>query len=277
MIDFLEHLRHLALDDLARQALGDRRLADAGLADIERVVLGAAAQHLDGALDLVLAADQRIDPALAGLLVEIDAIGGQRLVALLHRGLAAVLLLGAGDAAGAGAARHLGLAVADVVDGIEPRHALVLEERHGVAVALGEQRDQHVGAGHFLAAGRLHMHRRALDDALEARGRQRLARRLGDDALQAIVDEGFEIMAQAVDIDAAGLEHRRRVLVLRHRQQQMLERGVFVPPLAGQGERTVEGLLEVLGQHGHRTTSTEKTADYSFSSVHCSGCWFLRA
>ena len=79
----LQHLGHLALDDLARQALGDRRLADAGLADIERVVLGAAAQHLDGALDLVLAADQRIDPALAGLLVEVDAIGGQRLVALL--------------------------------------------------------------------------------------------------------------------------------------------------------------------------------------------------
>ena len=93
MIDFLQHLGHLALDDLARQALGDRRLADAGLADIERVVLGAAAQHLDGALDLVLAADQRIDPALAGLLVEIDAVGGQRLVALLDRGLAAVLLL----------------------------------------------------------------------------------------------------------------------------------------------------------------------------------------
>ena len=65
MVDVLQHLRHVAFDDLARQALGDRRLADAGLADIERVVLGAAAQDLDGALDLVLAADQRIDPAIA--------------------------------------------------------------------------------------------------------------------------------------------------------------------------------------------------------------------
>jgi len=58
-------------------------------------------------------------------------------------------------------------------------------------------------------------------------------------------------MPQAVDIDAAGLEHRRRVLVFRHRQQKMLERGVFVPPLAGEGERPVERFLEVLGQHGH--------------------------
>src|SRR6185369_9102061 len=144
-------------DDLAGQALGDRRLADAGLADVERVVLGAAAQHLDGALDLVLAADQRIDAAFAVLLVEVHAVGGQRLVTLLDRRLAAVLLLGAGDAAGAGAARHLGLAVADVIDRVEPRHALVLEERHGVAVALGEQGHQHVGARYFLATGRLHV------------------------------------------------------------------------------------------------------------------------
>jgi hypothetical protein len=42
-----------------------------------------------------------------------------------------------------------------------------------VAFALGEDRDQHVGAGHFLAAGRLHMDHGALDDALEA------GRRLG--------------------------------------------------------------------------------------------------
>ena len=60
----LEHLRHLALVDAQRQALGDRRLADARLADVERVVLAAPAEHLDGALELALAADQRIDAAL---------------------------------------------------------------------------------------------------------------------------------------------------------------------------------------------------------------------
>ena len=259
----LQHLGHLALDDLARQALGDRRLADAGLADIERIVLGPAAQHLDGALDLVLAADQRIDAALAGLLVEVDAVGGQRLVALLGPALAAALLLGARDPAGARAARHLGLAVADVVDGVEPGHALVLEERHGVAVALGEQRHQHVGARDFLATRRLHMDRSALDHALEARGRQRLARVLGDDALQAIVDEGFEIVAQAVDVDAAGLEDGNRVVILGHRQKQVLEGGVFVAAFSGEPEGAVEGSLEVLGQHGHRTTSTERTTYYS--------------
>ena len=92
-----------------------------------------------------------------------------------------------------------------------------------------------------LRPGRLDVDGGALDDALEARGRQRLARRLGDDALEAVVDEGLEIVPQAVDIDAAGLEHRRRILVLRHRQQQVLERRVFVPALAGEAEGAVEG------------------------------------
>ena len=40
----------------------------------------------------------------------------------------------------------------------------------------------------------------ALDHPLEAGGRQRLARCLGDDALKTVVDEGLEIVPQAIDI-----------------------------------------------------------------------------
>ncbi len=69
----LEALRHVAVDDAQRQAFGDGRLADAGLADQHRVVLGAARQHLDGAADLVVAADHRIELALAGLGGEVAA------------------------------------------------------------------------------------------------------------------------------------------------------------------------------------------------------------
>ena len=63
-VAFLQHFRHFAVDDAARQALGDRGLADAGVADEQRIVLLAAAQHLDGAADLGVAADQRIDLAV---------------------------------------------------------------------------------------------------------------------------------------------------------------------------------------------------------------------
>ena len=71
------------LDDLARQALGDGRLADAGIADEQRIVLLAPAQHLDGAQHLRLAADQRVDAAALGLLVEVDAVGVERVLRLL--------------------------------------------------------------------------------------------------------------------------------------------------------------------------------------------------
>ena len=48
-----QRLGHVAGDDALRQPLDDRRLADAGLADEHRVVLGAARQDLDDALDLL--------------------------------------------------------------------------------------------------------------------------------------------------------------------------------------------------------------------------------
>ena len=49
-----QQLGHVAVDDHLGQALDDGRLADAGLAEQDRVVLGAAAEDLDDALDLVL-------------------------------------------------------------------------------------------------------------------------------------------------------------------------------------------------------------------------------
>jgi hypothetical protein len=60
----LERLGHGAADDVLGQALDDGGLADAGLADEDRVVLGAAGQHLHDPLDLLLAPDDRVELAL---------------------------------------------------------------------------------------------------------------------------------------------------------------------------------------------------------------------
>src|SRR3546814_6623810 len=87
-----QHLGHVALDDLAREAFGDGGLADAGIAHIERVVLAAAAQDLDRAVDFGAAADQRIDLAALRLLVEVDGELVERGF-LLALGLALVLRL----------------------------------------------------------------------------------------------------------------------------------------------------------------------------------------
>ena len=69
----LEGLGDVALHDLGGQALDDGGLADAGLADQDRVVLGPARQDLHDPLDLLLAADDRVELGLAGELGQVAA------------------------------------------------------------------------------------------------------------------------------------------------------------------------------------------------------------
>ena len=65
-------------DDLLRQAFDDGGLADAGLADQDGVVLGAPAQHLLHPLQLVLAADERVELVFHRGLGQIAAELGQQ-------------------------------------------------------------------------------------------------------------------------------------------------------------------------------------------------------
>src|SRR3546814_2524015 len=61
----LQAVGDVAVDDAQREAFGDRGLADAGLADQHGVVLGPTGEDLDGAADFLVAADHRIELALA--------------------------------------------------------------------------------------------------------------------------------------------------------------------------------------------------------------------
>ncbi len=80
----LESLGDVAGDDPLRQALGDRGLADARLADQDRVVLGPPRQDLDHAPDLVVAADHRVELALGRRLGQVAAVALERLELVLR-------------------------------------------------------------------------------------------------------------------------------------------------------------------------------------------------
>src|ERR1041385_8668367 len=56
-----EKRRHFAGDDSLGETFDDRGLADAGLADQNRIVLGAAAKNLNQPFDLCVASNQRIE------------------------------------------------------------------------------------------------------------------------------------------------------------------------------------------------------------------------
>ena len=79
-------LRHVARHDALGQALDDRGLADAGLADQHRVVLGATGEHLHDATNLVVAPDDRVELALPGTLGQVGGVLLQRLIAALGVG-----------------------------------------------------------------------------------------------------------------------------------------------------------------------------------------------
>ena len=80
----LQRRRHVALDQAQREALDHRRLADAGLADQDRVVLAAAQQDVDQLSDLLVAAEDRVDLPGPRLLGQVLGEAVQRL-GLAHR------------------------------------------------------------------------------------------------------------------------------------------------------------------------------------------------
>ena len=116
--------RHVALNDPPGQALGDRGLTHAGLPHQQRVIFTAAAQHLNRALQLFVAADQRIDPADASKLIK---IGGE----VFHTILPACLLFIAGLASaviGRLARLVFACTVRDEVDDVKTAHFMFTQQ-----------------------------------------------------------------------------------------------------------------------------------------------------
>ena len=74
---------------------------------------------------------------------------------------------------------------------------------------------------------------------------------VGDEVFEFGIDVGDEIAAQLVEIDIAGPHHRRGILIVDQREQQMLERGVFVVALVGQREGAMQRPFEATGKCWH--------------------------
>ena len=149
----LERLGHVAADDPLGESLGDGRLADARLADEDRVVLGPAGQDLDDATDLVVAADDRVELAGTGF-------RGQVTTVLLEGGVRAF-----------GVRRRHALAAADALQGTEDGFlagAVALQQALGLAADLGRPDEQVFGRDVVVteATGLL---LGSLDDPLRAR------------------------------------------------------------------------------------------------------------
>ena len=206
----------VARDDAVREALGDGRLADAGLADQGRVVLRLATEDLDDPLDLLLAPDDRIELARPRGVGQVDAelVDG--------RGLAGPLrLLGAGPGR-----RALGQDANHLVPDLVEVHAERLKDARGDALALADQPEQQMLRADVVVPKPAGFVDGQLDDALGP-GRQA---DLADDRAVTATDDELDRRAHLGQLDVHVLENaRRHTLALTDKaEQQMLGTDVVV-------------------------------------------------
>ena len=222
----LERLGDVAPDDVLGQSLDDRRLADAGLADQDRVVLRTPGEDLHDPLDLLLTPDDRVELALAGVLGQVAAElvehqrGRRRLAAGAARARArrgGLLALEAGE--------QLDDLLADPVEvGAE-----LLEHLGGDALALTDQPEQDVFGTDVGVAELQRLAQGQLEHLLRA-GRE------GDVAAGSLLALADDLL----DLGAHGLEGDVEAL-------QRLGRDTFA--LVDQAEQDVLGPDVVVGEH----------------------------
>jgi hypothetical protein len=214
----LEELGHLVRRDAGSEALDDGGLADARLADQHRVVLRAAREDLHHALDLGLAADDRVELALCGQLGQVapelvEQLRGLRLLA----GPSASALLPA-----AGAGEHADDLVADLLGvGVE-----VEQDPGGDAFVLTDEAEQDVLRADVVVAEAQRFAERELEDLLRARRERDLAR----GHLVALADDARDLGAHLLDGDVERLEHPRgeALLLAQQAEQDVLGADVVV-------------------------------------------------
>ena len=160
----LEPLGHLAIDHSLGQALDDRGLAHPGLTDQHGIVLGPALQHLDGAPDFVVAANDRIQLALLCSLGQVYGVLVQSLAGLFGFGVVN------------------GLATAHLFDrGLQGNssHAAVLEQLAHPSLAL-QHRQQYQLTGDIGVAALLGQFVRHIEDFAQFTGQVDFAPRAAD-------------------------------------------------------------------------------------------------
>ena len=181
-----QRLRHVAGDDALGQALDDRGLADARLADQGRVVLGPPREDLDDPLDLARAADAGVELAGARGGRQVDA----HLVDRRRPGRLPRLVLGV--------ARGLREDVDDLGAHPVERDAEALEHAGGDALALADEAEQQVLGPDVLVVEAPRLVDRQLDHLLGPRGQADLAH----DHAVAAADDELDRRAHLVELDA---------------------------------------------------------------------------
>ena len=147
----LELIGNVAAHDALGESFDDGGLANAGFADEHRVVLGAAAEHLHDAANLVFAADDGVELALARGFGEIVRVALERLVLRFGILIGDALRAADGDQG--------------FEDGVVGGAGAVEQLAGGIAALCGDGEQQMLGGDEFVfEAGRLRRRRARAPD-----------------------------------------------------------------------------------------------------------------
>ena len=227
----------IATDDPAGEAFHDRGLADARLADEDRVVFGTAGEDLHGAADLVIATDDRINLASTG--------SGGEVAAVFLEGLVFALGVLIGDAL---TAAHGDERLHQAITG----DTALLEHFCGRAFGGYEREEEVLHAGEFVFQHR-HLALGTIEDCAEF---------LGDLGLGCATDFsefGYRIAEAGFERgngDAEFFQERlgETIGLLEEREQEMLRCDLGVVVFRGRLEGGIQGLAELdgkfFGSHG---------------------------
>ena len=112
----------------------------------------------------------------------------------------------------------------DVLEDVEPRHALVGQQLRRVGLRLLQRRREHVSRLHFLPPRALHVQHGRLQHAAERHRLLRLFLLAARELLDVLVEVLVEIAAELRQIRAAGGQDPLAVRIVRQRVEQVLER-----------------------------------------------------
>ena len=281
--DVLQLRRHVAVREPEREAFDDRGLADAGLAGQDRIVLAPPHQDVDDLADLLVAAGDRIDLAVARALGEVDGEALERLL-LAHRrrrnGAARFARLAGVAAAVAGALPLLGRAreqLGEVVGQVLDLDAVeLLRDRQQRALQprrLQHADDQVAGAHLRVAEHQRAVDPAALDRVLDPVGE--IGHRAG--AARQAIERGGEVARQRPDVEAVVLDDPVQVGVLRVEDlvEPVLELDVGVAAqLAEHGgafDRLVGQRVELAEQGGARDLKHGELQCFGAAGTTCRG------
>ena len=226
---------HFVVDDALREAFDDGRLADAGLADQDRVVLRTALQDLDRAADLVVTTDDRVELALLCALRQVDGVLLERLPRVF--GVRVVDLLPAADLVDRGFDRALhGTGLLE--NGLE---------RRGVV----QRREHEQLAGDVLVIPLLRQFVGQVEELVQVIGDMQFATGAFD--FRQAVERVAQLRAKQVDVDAGLREQAAHgaALLVQQRHHDVGRLDELVVQADRQGLGLGERHLELAGQFVH--------------------------